>query len=190
MTIDINAIISAAIAAEVNSNLTDLKQSYANNIGAMAEIIAKLDTRIGNLELANNTLAARLNDLQPTPPIDEVPSDWFARDALTNQFIEKLDTQEWFWDKLGRFIDERIERVHGEPITAESFPELFATQWQRKVGANDLLGRDEVAEVVKELWSEDYEQDVQDMIDRGIEDHDFEDQIRSALRNASISIDI
>jgi DNA-binding transcriptional regulator YbjK len=75
-------------------------------------------------------------------------------------------------------------------ISAEQFAELFNAQWNRKVGSNDLLGRDEVAEVIRELWSDEFEGEVSDKVDRAIDDFDFEDKVHDVLRNVSVTLDV
>jgi hypothetical protein len=186
MTIDINAIVSAIIAEEVNSHMTGLMQAYANKMGELHARITHLDAHIGHLN-------ARIGSLEAVP-VDEIPDDYFKRDALTNQFIEKLNNQEWFWDKVNRYVDEHIERVYGAPINqAEAAiiaKDTFDAEWNKKVGSNDLLGRDEVGEVIKELWDEDYRTEVEDIAESAVTDHDFEDQIKRALRDATISFGI
>jgi hypothetical protein len=191
---DINNAINAAIETAVQERFTEMAQAHANNVGAMAEIIAKLDTRIAELEEANAVLVERINAVQPTPPIDEVPEDWAKRDQLTNEFVSKLNDQEWFWNKVNAYVDSHIERVYGEPIdrteAADIAKDTFDYEWKRKVGSNDLLGRDEVAEVVRELWEEDYESEVQDKVDRAVEDIDLSDVVRREVRDLSFSVSV
>jgi hypothetical protein len=102
----------------------------------------------------------------PTPP-EDILNDYFQRDTLVNAFVEKLDNQEWFWNKVGNYVDQHIERVYGAPVT-----------------------REEVAEVVKELWDEDYESEVENLIENKMGNEDIETVVRNALRDATISIDI
>ena len=111
-----------------------------------------------------NYLASRPT---PAPATKDILDDYFQRDTLVNAFVEKLNNQEWFWNKMNHYIDEHIERVHGTPVT-----------------------REEVAEIVKELWDEDYESEVENLIENKMGNEDLETVVRDALRNATISIDI
>jgi hypothetical protein len=239
---DINAIINNAIAQAVEAHITSLKQTYANQMGAMSNHISALDSdlstergnlqmalqRISDLEEANKVLVHRLNEetmrlalnhdklvervsevrirtdearalslalaesqrVETPAPTVLGDDDYFRRDALTSAFIEKLNSQEWFWDKVNAHIEGTIERLD-ESVdrheVADIAKDTFDAEWQRKVGANDLLGRDEVADIVRELWAEEYEQEVQDKVERAIEDYDFEDTVRQAVRNYDFS---
>jgi hypothetical protein len=78
----------------------------------------------------------------------------------------------------------------GKPVTVESFPELFAIEFNRKFDPNNVLNRADVVEVVKELWDDEYEGLVTEMVDSAVGDIDVDDNVRQALRNASVSIDI
>jgi hypothetical protein len=191
---DINNAVNTAIETAVQERFTEMAQQYANNVGAMAEIIAKLDTRIAELEEANTVLVERINAVQPTPPIDEVPEDWAKRDQLTNEFVSKLNDQEWFWNKVNAYVDSHIERVYGTPIdrteAADIAKDTFDYEWKRKVGSNDLLGRDEVADIVRELWSDEFEDEVDDKVDRAVDNIDLSEAVRDVVRDLSFSVSV
>lgn len=142
---DINNAINAAIETAVQERFTEMAQQYANNVGAMAEIITKLDTRIADLEEANTVLVERLNNVHE--PVDRHEVVTIAHDT-------------------------------------------FIAEWERKVGSNDLLGRDEVAEVVRELWSDEFEDEVDDKVDRAVDNIDLSDAVRNAVRDLSFSVSV
>lgn len=156
--ININAIISQALAAAVQQAIQPLQQEYANKMAEMAQQIAALDThlaeaidRIAALEaqsanrherlrvlegaltdrvaaLENQALVehdavdARIAALENNPAqgVDttlerriaaleaaEQPLTTFTMDAL----LERLDNQEWFWNKIRNFTDSAVEQV-------------------------------------------------------------------------------
>ena len=123
--ININAIISQALAAAVQQALQPLQQEYANKMAEMAEKIAALDKRL--LALENN----------PAQGVDTTLNAWemamqnrvASADAVAQRMhervlalemhtavldqhggiVEYLDNQEWFWDKIRRFTDGAVE---------------------------------------------------------------------------------
>lgn len=217
MSFDINAIINNAIAQAIHNAIAPFNERIneltlrineledANTI--LADLCNKQKLRIDEetvrLSLNHDKLVERVSETNIKlkaldmlvlngPKYSGIADpttgmDYSQRDALTQAFIEKLDNQEWFWDKINAHIESTLERLGDGSVTVDSFPELFATQWQRKVGSNDLLGRDEVAEIVKELWTEDYEPEVCDIAERTVDNYDFEDTIRQALRDYDFS---
>lgn len=88
---DFNAVVNAAIAQAVNEALLPLQQEYANKMGEMAQKIAQLEA-----QLAEGLTAA------VSVTVDE------------EKMVEALDKREWFWEKLGRFVDGRTEEAIGE----------------------------------------------------------------------------
>ena len=84
---DINKIINDTIAAAVSTHITTLQQEYANKMAEMAEKITALETRL--LALENN----------PAQGVD----------TTLEEALQRLDDQEWFWDKLRRFADGAVE---------------------------------------------------------------------------------
>jgi len=87
---DFNAVVNAAIAQAVNEALLPLQQEYANKMGEMAQKIAQLEAQ----------LADGLTDAVSVT-VDE------------ERMVEALDKQEWFWEKLCRFV------VHNRSISVE-----------------------------------------------------------------------
>jgi hypothetical protein len=207
---DINTIIAQALAAAINeavlplaARISDLEEAntiltnrlneetvrLALNHDKLVERVSEVRMRTDEARALSLALAERQPAETPVPPVLS-EDDYFRRDALVGAFIEKLNSQEWFWDKINAHIEGTIERLDVDNVTTDTFPEMFATQWQRKVGANDLLGRDEVAEIVRELWSEEFEPEVRDVAERVTDDYDFDDKIRRAVRDYDFSEEI
>jgi hypothetical protein len=177
---DINATINTAIAQAVEAHMTGIQQIYANRMGEMADRISQLDsdlsTERANLQMALHRISVLEERKATEAPTEvklsgmtDVPTgmDYNQKDALVAAFIDKLNMQEWFWDKVSHYVNEHIERVYGEPVTTY-----------------------QVKEIVKELWTDIYETEVQDIAQRAIEDHDFDDNIRHTLREYDFTSDV
>lgn len=127
--ININAIISQALAAAVQQALQPLQQEYANKMAEMAQQIAALDTHLAE---AIDRIAALEAATQP------------------EEALQRLDNQEWFWDKLRRFADGAVESAieqhceeydHDDMVMKHELPDM-----DDYVTKDDL--RDEVSDAV------------------------------------------
>jgi len=134
--ININAIISQALAAAVSTHITTLQQEYANKMAEMAQQIAALDThlaeaidRIAALEAQSANRHERLRVLEgaltdrvaalennPAQGVDTTLEQRIAalekHTAVLDQhggLLEYLDDQEWFWNKIRNFTDSAVE---------------------------------------------------------------------------------
>ena len=112
--ININAIISQALAAAVSTHITTLQQEYANKMAEMAQQIAALDThlaeaidRIAALEnqalVVSDAVDKRLLALENNPAQ--------GVDTTLEETLQRLDNQEWFWNKLRNFTDTAVEQA-------------------------------------------------------------------------------
>lgn len=142
--ININAILSQALAAAVQQAIQPLQQEYANKMAEMAQQIAALETRL--LALENNpaqgvdtTLERRITALEAATQPEEA--------------LQRLDNQEWFWDKLRRFTDGAVESAieqhceeydHDDMLMRDALPDMddYVTK--------DYL-RDEVSDAVRDI---------------------------------------
>jgi hypothetical protein len=175
---DINATINAAISEAVEARVRTLVEEFG--------------TRIADLEEANTVLVERLNNAQPQAAITDPATgmDYFQKAALVEVFIERLNDAEWFWNKVNHYVDAHIEQYCGDAITSDTFREAFNGEWERKVGSNDLLGRDEVAGVVRELWNDEFEDEVDDKVDRAVDNIDLSVAVRDVVRDLSFSVSV
>ena len=87
--ININAIISQALAAAVQQAIQPLQQEYANKMAEMAQQIAALETRL--LALENN----------PAQGVD----------TTLEEALQRLDNQAWFWNKIRNLTDTAVEQA-------------------------------------------------------------------------------
>jgi hypothetical protein len=154
--IDLNALLGNALQQAVDT--------------ATAPLVA----RITELEEAHNILVQRVNALpmaQAAVPAPQVPDlvdfptgmDYNQKAALVEAFVEKLNNQEWFWGKINDHVIEHVERYHGETPTRDDVKEIAKS-------------------TVHELWNDIYETEAQDIAERAIEDHDYSDAVRDAVR--------
>jgi len=105
--IDINAIISQALAAAVQQAIQPLQQEYANKMAEMAQQIAALDTHLAE---AIDRIAALENN--PAQGVDTTLEKRIAAlEAATQpeEALQRLDNQEWFWNKIRNFTDSAVE---------------------------------------------------------------------------------
>lgn len=126
--IDINTIISQALAAAVQQAIQPLQQEYANKMAEMAQQIAALEARL--LALENN------------------PAQ--GADTTLEETLQRFDNQEWFWDKLRRFTDGAVESAieqhceeydHDDMLMKHEMPDM-----DDYVTKDDL--RDEISDAV------------------------------------------
>jgi len=110
--ININAILSQALAAAVQQAIQPLQQEYANKMAEMAQQIAALEMRL--------TLGEKLT---PAQGVDTTLEQRIAalekHTAVLDQhggLLEYLDNQEWFWEKIRRFADGVVESAVEQAI--------------------------------------------------------------------------
>jgi hypothetical protein len=163
---DINAIINAAIASAVEAHITDLKQAYANKMGEMAQTFEDYGRQIYALQEASAKNYQRISDLEEANKVlvhrlNELAERKPAADPVE---IDTLNQKEWFWDKINNYIEKNVGRYG--------------------------MNREEVAEIVRELWSEEFESEVRDVAEREIERYDFDEKITRAVRDYDFSDEI
>lgn len=153
----INAAIAQAIEAAVTTHLTQVQQDYANKMGEMAEQIAKLEARIAEWETTERLPA-------PTTPTESV---------------NHLDNQEWFWDKINRYIERNL-------------PTEMPDAWLEKVKEiADASAEEAVNDHEQNYDHDDYDR-VSSQVEEGMElDEDMvRDAVKDVLSDASLRIDI
>lgn len=163
--ININTIISQALAAAVQQALQPLQQEYANKMGQMAQQIAALETRL--LALENNPAQGADTTLEEAAVNkDKHERLLFVLQHLTARvaalethtavldqhgvIVAHLDNQEWFWDKIRRFADGAVESAieqhceeydHDDMVMKHELPDM-----DDYVTKDDL--RDEISDAV------------------------------------------
>jgi hypothetical protein len=185
--IDINSILTQALAAAV-----------AEATKPLVERIAALETRL--LALENNpaqgvdtTLETRLLALEKhTAVLDQ-----------HGGILEYLDNQEWFWEKVRRFItnnsDITVDELHNIKERLEKLEAHEDNVYHFDKGAVAFL----IAEAIdnhEEGMSHYDEDDIDTKIDAAIEQHeenkthgdddDIEGIVQKLLNSASISISV
>lgn len=144
----LEAAFQAAVKAEVESQLTGIRQHFANTVGELATKVAALEAKLVEAQLTRRTTHIDLNA---------------ATDALNQQ--------EWFWQKIRSFIDAGIEAGlddhtgtydHDDFVLREDMGELikdtigdyedFVTKDELPEfpDPDDLVTKDELAERVAE----------------------------------------
>jgi hypothetical protein len=182
---DINTAINTAIAAAVEQAVKDavnaVAYDFATQNAALRERIITLETRLAEAALFTQTTNV-------TVPVDEA------------KMVEALNSQEWFWEKLSRFVAENgnitVDDLHGFK--------------QRLADAEDRLDKittasdERVQEIVEQAMNdhcETYDHDQYDEVynEWGGEcvsefvktsDGDIEEKINDALRNASFEVSV
>lgn len=133
--IDINTIISQALAAAVQQAIQPLQQEYANKMAEMAQQIAALDTHLAE---AIDRIAALENN--PAQGVD----------TTLEEALQRLDNQEWFWNKIRNFTDSAVESAieqhceeydHDDMVMKHELPDM-----DDYVTKDDL--RDEISDAV------------------------------------------
>ena len=106
--IDINTILTQALTTAVAEAMLPLQQEYANKMGEMATRIAALEAQ-----------AAPAPQIDATKPLIERIAALEKHTAVLDQhggILECLDNQEWFWEKISRYItnysDITVDELH------------------------------------------------------------------------------
>lgn len=90
----IDAAFQAAVKAEVDAQLTEIRQHFANTVGELA-------TKLAEAQLFQRTTHIDLNA---------------ATDALNQQ--------EWFWEKIRSYIDAGIESSTQDFVAKDDLPDF------------------------------------------------------------------
>lgn len=77
--------------------------------------------------------------------------------------------------------DKLVERVSEARIKLDAVDAVITAQAQPKVELDGDRVKEIAKSTVHELWSDVYETEVQDIAERAIQDHDFDDAISQAL---------
>ena len=189
--IDINSILTQALAAAV-----------AEATKPLVERIAALETRL--LALENNpaqgvdtTLETRLLALEKHTAVLDQHGD----------ILEYLDNQEWFWEKVSRYItnysDITVDELHnikGRLVELEAHEDNV---YHYDKGAVETLIEKAIEEAIdehNERTSHFDEDDIDTKIDNAIDNHeenrthgdddDIEEIVQKLLNSASISISV
>ena len=159
---DINAIFNDAITAAVTEATKPLLariEALENNPAIGTDTV--LEARVKVLEnSATPALAERLHERvtelenKPAVAIDEA------------KMVEALNSQEWFWEKVGRVVDGKVEEALDDHCSS--------------------YDHDDYDRVVNEWGSED----VSDFVKDGDVADTVEEKLRDILNNAALSISI
>jgi hypothetical protein len=182
---DINSILTQALAAAVAEAMLPLQQEYANKMGEMATRIATLETRL--LALENNPAQGVDTTLDTT--LETRVAALEKHTAVLDQhggILEALVDQEWFWEKVGRFVGEAVARHEDDA------PHIGHLCIDQKI--------ETAVENHEEGMSHYDEDDIDTKIDAAIEQHeenrthgdddDIEQIVQKLLNSASISISV
>ena len=167
---DINTAINTAIAAAVEQATRPL-----------LERIDALETKLAEAALFTQTTNV-------TVPVDEA------------KMVEALNSQEWFWEKLSRFVAENgnitVDDLHGfkqrladaedrlDKITTASDERVQAIVEQAIDTHCETYDHDQYDDVVNEWGGECVSEFVK------TSDGDIEEKINDALRNASFEVSV
>lgn len=143
--IDINTIFAQALATAI-----------AEATKPLVERINALETKLAEAALFDRTT-------EVTIPVDEA------------KMVEALNSQEWFWEKLGRFVQTR---------TADAVDKAVTDAIEQHEESNNHIDEDEIDTKIEEAIEKHEENNT-----HGNED-DIEDIVNKLLRNASVSISI
>lgn len=105
--ININTIISQALAAAVQQAIQPLQQEYANKMAEMAQQIAALEAQSANRHARLRVLEGALTDR--VAALENNPAQ--GVDTTLEETLQRLDNQEWFWNKLRNFTDTAVEQA-------------------------------------------------------------------------------
>lgn len=194
---DINTIINEAIASAVNAHINEALQQHANHVTALALRITSLEASITQGTALNNqtqcidmdlsalkesvadtigeldTLKQKVNALENNPAIGvdttlerRIAALEGSKQISADAFVTHLDQQEWFWEKLARKAKEIA----------------------------DAAAENAVSDHCSDYDHDDYDRITNEVDDVDLSDvvtsDNLRDEIKSVLRDASVSIDV
>jgi len=185
--IDINTILTQALTT------------------AVAEATKPLVERIAALE-AQLAQAAPAPQIDATKPLVERIAALEKHTAVLDQhggILEYLDNQEWFWEKVSRYItnysDITVDELHNIKQRLEKVEGHEDNVYHYDKGAVESLIAEAIDAHLENANHLD-EDDIGDVVENAIENHeenrthgdedDIERLVRKMLRNASISISV
>lgn len=127
---DINTLINNAIATAVDARITEMLQAHANITGALAKELAELGTYTRDLELRVKVLEKQI--AEPSSKVE-------FTDGQHRAFVNHLNDQEWFWDKINGYVERRFSDE--AYVTKEEFQDLF----------DEALGNADLDDPVREV---------------------------------------
>ena len=167
----------------------------------MFDINTAINTAIAAaVEQATRPLLERISTLE-TRLAEAAPAEQATPNALSAAaFVTYLDQQEWFWEKLSRFVAENgnitVEDLHGfkqrladaedrlDKITTASDERVQEIVEQAMNDHCETYDHDQYDEVYNEWGGEEASEFVK------TSDGDIEDKINDALRNASFEVSV
>jgi hypothetical protein len=125
----IQAAFTKALEDAVNTQVTTRLVQHAN-------IVSELATRVVALE-------ARLAGDQPAAPVTDLE---LVLDKV--RITDALDSQEWFWAKIQRFVEETTERVADAATIAENLSDAQLDQIGRNLDTRELIRKVDFSDVL------------------------------------------
>ena len=124
----IDAAFQAAVKAEVDSQLTEIRQHFANTVGGLATQVAALESKLAEAQLFHRTT-------QVAVQLDKA------------RIADALDQQEWFWEKIRIYIDAGVEAATEDFVAKDDLPDFdeFLTK-EDFPDADDIVTKDELPE--------------------------------------------
>lgn len=165
---------TAPLIARVTA-LETIKSEQADYMAGLCDRIAALELQQGpasnNSVFTAQALTGRIQRL-------EMQIEPFT-DLASNAFIERLDQQEWFWEKVSRFV----AKEGGTDLTEERVGAMIEDALDTHNSDYDHDSYDDAVSKVDEY-------DLDDFLTKDALNSELRDQINDTLNNASISISV
>lgn len=169
--IDINTIISNALTAAIQAAIEPLVTRIAalesaNDIlhRVQGERIAALETKLTEANLFTQTSNATIT-------IDEA------------RMVEALNSQEWFWDKLSRFVTSNSNTTQH---IIDALGDIDHPLFKRLSSFMDAVAEQAMDDHCSTYDHDDYDNHIGD--DDKHFDGDIEDAVRSAINGTSVTL--
>ena len=177
--IDINTLISNALIVAVQEATKPL-----------VERIEALQTNCAAYEILFNETRGRIAALENNPAIgvdttleQRITALEGSKQISADAFVTHLDQQEWFWDKLARFVVNNGGSVVADDL-AQIKERITAIESETQ-GENRYLNRDDVSALIEEAMDEHTSNYDHDDYDNHIQDDDkhFDGDIEQTIRD-------
>jgi predicted transposase YbfD/YdcC len=196
--IDINTILTQALTTAVAEAMLPLQQEYANKMGEMATRIAALEAQLAQ--------AAPAPQIDATKPLVERIAVLEKHTAVLDQhggILEYLDNQEWFWEKISRYItnysDITVDELHNIKQRLVELEAHEGNVYHYDKGAVESLIEEAIDAHLENANHLD-EDDISSLIETAIDYHeenrthgdedDIEEMVQKLLNGATLSISV
>jgi len=126
-------------------------------------------------------LDERISALEHTP--SQPKADWQAVDYVP--FVDHLNQQEWFWDKVSSYIERQQENAEqlDKAVVGEIVREFWENEYENEVTEIAERKAEEAKEEALEEMRDYLRDELDDKVTEAVDRYDMEDKMTDAIDN-------